>query len=129
VISVALKALGRMFCGKLREAAFAMMPNVQPILEEFRRGLETVYGSRLVAVILFGSQARNEAEAGSDIDVMIVLRGAVDPHQEIRRLSVFKSQLCLKYDVVISSVYVSEAEYRRDETPLMLNVRREGVAV
>jgi uncharacterized protein len=99
------------------------------ILREFRDGLERIYGSRLVRVVLFGSQARDEAEPDSDIDVMVVLRGPVNPHDEIRRLSVFRAELCLKYDVVASCVYVSEAEYRQDGTPLMLNVRREGVPV
>jgi hypothetical protein len=60
---------------------------------------------------------------------MLVLRGLVNPHEEIRRLSVFKAELCLKYDVVVSCVYVSEAEYSQDGTPLLLNVRREGVPV
>ena len=99
------------------------------ILREFRDGLEQIYGSRLVRVVLFGSQARHEAEPDSDIDVMVVLLVPVNPHEELRRLSAFKVELCLKCDVVISCAYVSEAEYRQDGTPLMLNVRREGVPV
>ncbi len=99
------------------------------ILREFREGLEQIYGPRLFRLVLFGSQAREEAQPDSDIDVMVVLRGPVNPHEEIRRLSAFTSELCLKYDVVISCVYVSEAEYRQDGSPLMLNVRREGVPV
>ena len=99
------------------------------ILREFRDGLEQIYGPRLVRIVLFGSQARDEAEPDSDIDVMVVLLGPVNAHEEIRRLSAFKAELCLKYDVVVSCVYVSEAEYRQDGTPLMLNVRREGVPV
>jgi len=106
-----------------------MQAALQHILEGFRGGLEKIYGSRLAEVVLFGSQAREDAEPGSDIDVLVVLQCAVDPHQEMLRLSEFKSRLCLKYDVVISCVYVSQAEYRNDETPLMLNVRREGVLV
>ena len=97
------------------------------ILREFRDGLEQIYGARLVRLVLFGSQARDEAEPGSDIDVMVVLQGLVNPHEEIRRLSTFKSELCLKYDVVVSCVYISEAEYRQSGSPLLLNVRREGV--
>jgi uncharacterized protein len=106
-----------------------MTATLRHILEEFRRGLEATYGSRLADVVLFGSQARDQAEPGSDIDVAVVLRDAVDPHAEVLRLSDFKYQLCLKYDVVISCVYLSEAEFHQDETPLMLNMRREGVAV
>jgi predicted nucleotidyltransferase len=102
---------------------------LEQILWEFRDGLEQIYGSRLIRAVLFGSQARDEAKPDSDIDVMLVLRGLVNPHEEIRRLSVFKAELCLKYDVVVSCVYVSEAEYSQDGTPLLLNVRREGVPV
>ena len=99
------------------------------ILREFREGLEQIYGSRLVRVVLFGSQAREEAEPDSDIDVMLVLEGAVDPHREIQRLSSFTSGLSLKHDVVISCVYVSEEGFDHEQSPLMLNVRREGVLV
>lgn len=102
---------------------------LEQILRELRYGLERIYGSRLVNVILFGSQARGEAEADSDIDVLVVLQGPVDPNAEISRVSPFKVSLCLKYDVVISCVYVSEAEFRQDESPLLLNIRREGVPV
>ena len=99
------------------------------ILREFRDGLDRIYGSRLVRVVLFGSQARDEAEPDSDIDVMLVLQGAVDPHREIRRLSSFTSGLSLKHDLVISCVYVSEEDFGNEQSPLMLNVRREGVLV
>ena len=99
------------------------------ILQEFRDGLEQIYGSRLVRIVLFGSQARDEAEPDSDIDVMLVLQGAVNPHREIRRLSSFTSGLSLKHDVVISCVYMSEEEFCNQQSPLMLNVRREGILV
>jgi predicted nucleotidyltransferase len=99
------------------------------ILREFREGLEQVYGSRLVRVVLFGSQARDEAEPDSDIDVMLVLQGEVAPNIEIQRLSSFTSGLSLKHDVVISCVYVSEEGFHNEQSPLMLNVRREGVLV
>ena len=105
------------------------LAQLDTILREFRNGLEQLYGARLVRLVLFGSQARDEANPGSDIDVMVVLRGPVNPHEEIGRLSAFKSELCLKHDVLVSCVYVSEAEYRQDGSPLLLNVRREGVLV
>jgi predicted nucleotidyltransferase len=102
---------------------------IDQILREFRGGLERIYGSRLVRVVLFGSQARDEAEPDSDIDVMLVLEGAVDPNREIQRLSPFTSGLSLKHDVVISCVYVSQGDFHHEQSPLMLNVRREGVLV
>src|ERR1019366_5072800 len=99
------------------------------ILHEFRDGLERIYGCRLSPGVLFGSQARDEAEPDSDIDVMLVLRGAVDPHKEVQRLSSFTSGLSLPHDVVVSCVYLPEDDFHNQQSPLMLNVRREGVLV
>ena len=106
-----------------------MTLHLQQILAEFRRGLELLYGHRLVEVILFGSRARDDAGSDSDIDVMIVVGDAVDANEEIRRVSPLASELSLKHDVVISCVHVSEAAFRCEESPLLLNVRREGVLV
>ncbi len=102
---------------------------IDQILRELREGLEEIYASRLVSVVLFGSQARDDAEPDSDIDVMLVLRGDVNPYEEISRLSDFTCALSLKYDVVISCLSMSEASFRSEQSPLMLNVRREGVMV
>jgi len=102
---------------------------LKAILDEFHTGLEQIYGPRLAKLVLFGSRARNDARPDSDIDVMVVLRGPVNSGEEIRRVSRFRADLCLKHDVVISCIYVSEKEYADQATPLMINVRREGVPV
>jgi uncharacterized protein len=99
------------------------------VLRELREGVEGIYGERLVRLVLFGSQARNDAKPDSDIDVMVVLRGAVRDGEEIQRTSVLRAELCSQHLVVISCVYVSEEEFSRENSPLMLNVRREGVLV
>jgi predicted nucleotidyltransferase len=49
------------------------------VLATLRRQLEEIYGERLVRMVLYGSRARGEAEPGSDIDVLIVLKGPVNP--------------------------------------------------
>jgi predicted nucleotidyltransferase len=104
------------------------MPELREILDEFRHGLEQIYGPRLVRMILFGSHARGVARPDSDIDVLLVLRGPVDVNEEIRRVSPLASELSLRADVVISCVYVSEEEFQADGSPLILNIRKEGLA-
>jgi uncharacterized protein len=102
---------------------------LQSILDELRQYLTTLYGTRLVDVVLFGSQARGDAMTGSDIDVLIVLKDQVSQFEEVARTSEFTSALCLKYDVLISRIFVSDQDYRQSQMPFMLNVRREGIPV
>jgi predicted nucleotidyltransferase len=106
-----------------------MSKTLDQILREYRRGLEAIYGPRLARIILFGSRARQDAQPDSDIDIVVVLRGPVDPNEEIRRLSSVSATLSLKYDVVISAVYVSEDDYDSQDSALLMNVRREGILV
>jgi predicted nucleotidyltransferase len=105
-----------------------MNERLSTILNELRQALESIYRERLEQVILYGSQARGDAQLGSDIDVLIVLNGDVSPGEEIRRTGVV-SQLSLKYDVVISCLFIPTERYAHEQSPLLRNVRREGVAV
>lgn len=102
--------------------------DLHALLAQFREGLQQIYGERLVRVVLFGSRARNLSRPDSDIDLLIVLRGPVDPNEEIRRLSPLSSRISLQHDVVISCVYISESDFESDASPLMQNIRREGIA-
>jgi predicted nucleotidyltransferase len=99
------------------------------ILEELRCRFEALYGPRLVRLVLFGSQARGDAEPGSDIDVLVVLEGPVRPGVEIERTGQIVAELSLEYDVVIACVFIDREQYEHERSPLMLNVRREGVAI
>jgi uncharacterized protein len=106
-----------------------LKPALREILTEFRHGLEEIYGPRLAGLILFGSQARGDAVRDSDIDVMVLLHGNVSPLEEARRISRFRGDLCLRYRVVVTCVYMSLDEALAADSPLLQNVREEGVAV
>jgi predicted nucleotidyltransferase len=106
-----------------------MDEKLRTILTELRQRFEGLYGERLVQMVLFGSQARRDAEPGSDIDVLIVLRGSVNPGEEITRTGELTALLSLQYDVVISRIFMSAEQFSSEQSPLLLNVRREGVPV
>ena len=105
------------------------MQSVQEILAQLKRGLSSLYGSRLAAVLLYGSRARGDASADSDIDVLVVLRGEYDPGEEIGRTSELVSGLSLQHDCLISCFYMSEDRYLTGGGPFLRNIRREAVAV
>ena len=104
-------------------------PKLKEILAKLKKHLESVYGERLVLLVLFGSQARKNATPHSDIDVMIVLAEEVDIPQENKRLSEFVAAPCLEYDVLITHVWAGLQDWETRQNPLLINIRREGVAV
>jgi predicted nucleotidyltransferase len=106
-----------------------MEARIETILAELREGLEKIYGDRLVQLILYGSRARGDAEPDSDIDVMVVLKGPVIPGREIDRTSELRASLSLKYEVLVSCVYMPEERYSAEQSSLLINVRREGIRI
>jgi uncharacterized protein len=102
---------------------------LQGILRNLRRELTRVLGDQLVSVILYGSQARGQARSDSDIDVLVVVRDDSDYGDLIRRTSTAVASLSLQHDVVISRAFVSRDRFEHEQTPFLLNVRREGVPV
>ena len=101
--------------------------NLKPILTRLKKELYDLYGDRLQHLTLFGSQARGDAEPGSDIDVLVVLKSPVNPGEEIKRTGKAIADLSLEYDVVISCIFMDETHYQTRNGSLLRNIRKEGV--
>lgn len=106
-----------------------MSTSVRAIVEALRHRFAELYGDRLVAMVLYGSQARGDAEPGSDIDVLVVLEAPVDAGLEIARTGGIVADLSLEHDQVLSCVFLDDQRFRTWNGPLLRNVRREGIAV
>jgi predicted nucleotidyltransferase len=100
---------------------------MRKILQEFRIALEDLYGARLKKILLYGSWARGEATERSDIDLAIVLQGQFMAGKEIDRMIGIVTDMGLKYGVLLSVYPVSEENYAGLNSPLLLNIRREGI--
>ena len=102
---------------------------IMPILTALKAYLSAEYQGRLDQVILFGSQARQQATADSDIDVLIVLHDPVDPSEELRRTSQFIAELCLENDLLISRIFLPRSRFDAENSPLLRNICREGIVL
>ena len=106
-----------------------MNDKLPPMLAELRRRFEALYGERLLQMILFGSQARGDAEPGADIDVLVVLKDPVHAGEEIDRTIDIITDLSLQHNAVISCAFIGEDRFKRRHGPLLRNVRREGIRI
>lgn len=95
-------------------------------LRQLEIGLREMYGGRYRGLVLYGSQSRGEADAGSDVDLLLLLSGAVEAGKEIRRASALVSRLSLESDQVLSVIPVSVEDYHDSREPYLENARREG---
>lgn len=104
-----------------------MNERIKKVLEEFKTRLRQIYGKRLRNIILYGSWARNEATEGSDIDLIVVLKGEVVPGKETEVMIDAVTDILLEYGELISLYPVSEKDYESVMSPLLMNARKEGV--
>jgi predicted nucleotidyltransferase len=97
-----------------------------PILTRFRTALDEIYGARLERVVLFGSRARGEARPNSDYDVAVFLKSLPDRWTELDRLADLRVRFIDDTGAFFDAKPYPAAAYR-DATPLMHEIRREGL--
>jgi predicted nucleotidyltransferase len=101
-----------------------MSEELQTLLKQLRQNLSELYGTRLDRLILFGSQARGTATENSDIDVLIILKGQVNPGEEIKRTGQLISDLSLESDRAIGRLFMDPEKFSTVNSSLLLNVRK-----
>ena len=99
------------------------------IAAKVRVGLEKIYGPRLRGVYLYGSGARDELRAESDIDIAVVLDEVEDSFAEHERIGDLRSDLSLEYDTLVSFLFAGEEEMRTGRFAVHRFIQEEGIAV
>ena len=97
-----------------------------PILVRLRTALAGLYGPRLDRVLLFGSRSRGDAQPQSDYDVAVFLEPLGDRWVELDRLADLRVRFLDETGAFIDAKPYLAGTYR-DATPLMHEIRREGV--
>lgn len=100
---------------------------VRLALGELKRGVADLYGERFQRLYLYGSYARGAAHEESDVDVLVVLNGEVKLGGEITRMSPVVSDICLRYNLLISTLPVSAEWLRSQRMPFFVSVRQEAI--
>jgi predicted nucleotidyltransferase len=104
------------------------------ITAEFARRAREIFGEALREIILYGSYARGDFDAESDVDLMIL---ADVPREEIpvyrEKILELKVDLMEKYDyeILLSTILENAAFFEEwsDASVFFQNVRNEGLKI
>jgi predicted nucleotidyltransferase len=100
---------------------------IRNVVSDLEKGLKALYGDRFRGLLLYGSYARGDQREGSDVDLLLLLEGPVNPAREILHLSPVKWPLSLEAGLTLSVIPVSVEEFEQAETMFLRTVRREGI--
>jgi predicted nucleotidyltransferase len=101
---------------------------VQAALAAYVERVTRFYPDEVMSVTLYGSQARGDAKAESDIDVLVVVRR--DTPALRQALADVAWQVQFEHGVVISDIIRSVEQFNRmreNRFPFYQNIEREGV--
>ena len=99
------------------------------VVEKCKTVLDAHYEQRLRGVVLYGSLARNQAVAMSDIDLLVLLNGPFDYFAELRTIGTLLYPIQLESEALLSAKPADVDEFERGELQLYRNAKRDGVSV
>lgn len=105
------------------------MERYRDIFDKLIKGLEVIYGTDRVSVVLYGSVAKNTDTDESDIDIAVLLiEDDKEKHEKMIDLNI---DLELECGRVLSLLTIDRDEYNKWNmvSPFYKNVREQGVVL
>ena len=103
---------------------------IEAATKRFVKEVRRIYGTELENIYLYGSCARKDFQADSDIDLFLLLNVPVEDLAYRRSLITDTAdQIDLDYDVVLSPVVQSTDQFKKysSVSPFYQNIIKEGI--
>lgn len=103
---------------------------INELMMDYVKELKKIYGHKLMRVSLFGSYARGDNRAYSDINVFVLVDGTEnDLYDYSDRLYEMTFEFNMKNDVDVQTVVMSTEYYNKWKYvhPLILNIKDEEI--
>ena len=109
------------------------MPHtIENLMEKYVSEIGKLYGTNLKSIILYGSYARGDYNAESDIDILILVdMSELEVGEYWNKLSDLTYDFNMDYNLDIKPIAKSEEHFNRwvDNYPFYANIKREGVTL
>ncbi len=99
------------------------------LIDRYAEEIKTIYGDHLSKIILYGSYARGDFNADSDVDIMILLHLTDEELDSYRdSLSYMTYDFNMENDLDIKPIAKSEEHFMKwvENYPFYSNVEKEG---
>lgn len=96
--------------------------------EDLTQGVVDLFSDSILAIILYGSVARNDNTDESDIDIVIIIKNEMDDATKERFIH-WSAELDLRYDRVFSIIDIQEENMEKwgNVLPFYQNIQKEGI--
>lgn len=102
------------------------------ILRTITQAYQSVYGDKIVKIVLYGSYARGDHQNDSDIDIAAIVQGERELLQRgLKTVWDISAELELEYGTIVSPTVIPFAEFEqyKNDLPYYRNIENEGVEI
>ena len=103
------------------------MTTTDKTIQKCKSILENHYGPRFQGLVLYGSVARKQASAASDIDLLVLLNAPFNYFEELERIIDLLYPVQLESEHLVSARPAMQSEFEAGKLQLYRNARREGM--
>ena len=103
----------------------------EEMIRDLVNGLQLIFAKNVTQIILYGSVARQEESAESDIDIAVIIIEEIQNPEIRKKFIEWNSEMDLKYNRVFSIVDIEKANMDKwgDVLPFYKNIKKEGVVL
>jgi len=98
-----------------------------PILKVFQDELRSIYGDKLVEIILYGSYARGDFNENSDVDLLLLFEDKYPYFQQDDIVYNSVVKILSEHQQLISLMPIYKSSFENRKTPLYQNIKQEGI--
>jgi len=103
--------------------------HIRDVVLKLETGLKDFYGDRFRGLLIYGSYARGEQWEGSDVDLLLLLQGPVNPAREILASEAVVYPLSLDSGLLLAVMPADYDAYQRGEGIFFSTIREDAVPV